>query len=112
TVCSHRPRSGERCVRYSSIPARHPWSSFAMGPSVPDTAYWFTADTPPARRTQMALDLTTGGKIRPITRWGTPVMHEQTQPVTEFGEELHELVRDMFATMRAAEGVGLAATQV
>ncbi|TRY18960.1 peptide deformylase [Tessaracoccus rhinocerotis] len=60
----------------------------------------------------MALDLTTGGKIRPITRWGTPVMHEQTQPVTEFGEELHELVRDMFATMRAAEGVGLAATQV
>lgn len=60
----------------------------------------------------MALDLTTGGKIRPITRWGTPVMHEQTRPVTEFGEELHELVRDMFATMRAAEGVGLAATQV
>ncbi|GAB3822366.1 peptide deformylase [Tessaracoccus terricola] len=60
----------------------------------------------------MALDLTTGGKIRPITRWGTPVMHEQTKPVTEFGEELHELVRDMFATMRAAEGVGLAATQV
>lgn len=60
----------------------------------------------------MALDLTTGGKIRPITRWGTPVMHAQTEPVTEFGEELHELVRDMFATMRAAEGVGLAATQV
>lgn len=60
----------------------------------------------------MSLDLTTGGKIRPITRWGTPVMHEQTQPVTEFDDELHELVRDMFATMRAAEGVGLAATQV
>ncbi|MCC2593315.1 peptide deformylase [Tessaracoccus sp. OS52] len=60
----------------------------------------------------MALDLTTGGKIRPITRWGTPVMHSRTRPVTEFGEELHELVRDMFATMRAAEGVGLAATQV
>ncbi len=60
----------------------------------------------------MSEDLTTGGRIRPITRWGTPVMHETTKPVTEFGEELHELIRDMFATMRAAEGVGLAATQV
>ena len=60
----------------------------------------------------MSEDLTTGGHVRPITRWGTPVMHETTKPVTEFGEELHELIRDMFATMRAAEGVGLAATQV
>ncbi len=54
----------------------------------------------------------TGGKILPITRWGTPVMHSPTRPVTEFGEELHTLVRDMFATMAVAEGVGLAATQV
>ena len=60
----------------------------------------------------MSEDLTTGGHVRPITRWGTPVMHETTRPVTEFGDELHELVRDRFATMRAAEGVGLAATQV
>ena len=60
----------------------------------------------------MSEDLTTGGRVRPITRWGTPVMHETTKPVTEFGDELHDLVRDMFATMRAAEGVGLAATQV
>lgn len=57
-------------------------------------------------------DLTQGGKVLPITRWGTPVMHEQTEPVTEFGDELHELIRNMWATMRAAEGVGLAATQV
>ena len=57
-------------------------------------------------------DLTQGGKVLPITRWGTPVMHEQTKPVTEFGEDLHQLIRDMWATMRAAEGVGLAATQV
>jgi peptide deformylase len=57
-------------------------------------------------------DLTVGGRVRPITRWGTPVMHAPTEPITDFGEELHELVRDMFATMRAADGVGLAATQV
>lgn len=57
-------------------------------------------------------DLTQGGTVRPITRWGTPVMHEKTAPVTKFDDELHSLIRDMFATMRAAEGVGLAATQV
>ena len=57
-------------------------------------------------------DLTTGGKVLPITRWGTPVMHEKTRPVERFDEELHTLIRDMFATMAAAEGVGLAATQV
>jgi peptide deformylase len=39
-------------------------------------------------------------------------MHASTRPVTEFGNELHELIRDMFATMEAARGVGLAATQV
>ena len=57
-------------------------------------------------------DLTQGGKVLPITRWGTPVMHAKTRPVTDFGDELHQLIRDMFATMRAADGVGLAATQV
>lgn len=57
-------------------------------------------------------DLTSGGTVLPITRWGTPVMHEKTAPVTEFGDELHTLLRDMFATMKAAQGVGLAATQV
>lgn len=59
-----------------------------------------------------ASGLTEGGTIRPIWRWGTPVLHSPTRPVTEFGAELHALVRDMFATMEAAEGVGLAATQV
>ena len=50
-------------------------------------------------------DLTSGGTILPITRWGTPVMHAKTRPVTEYGDELHRLIRDMFATMRAADGV-------
>ena len=57
-------------------------------------------------------ELMTGGSLLPITRWYTPVMHEQTKPITEFDDELRQLVRDMFATMRAARGVGLAATQV
>jgi peptide deformylase len=57
-------------------------------------------------------DLREGGTVRPVVRWGTPVMHAKAKPVTEFDDELHQLVRDMFATMYAAEGVGLAATQV
>lgn len=68
-----------------------------------------TADPGPVRASD---DLTRGGTILPITRWGTPVMHAPTRPVTEFDDELRVLVRDMFATMAAAEGVGLAATQV
>lgn len=57
-------------------------------------------------------ELMTGGKVLRITRWGEPVMHAPTRPVTEFDESLHTLVRDMFATVEVAQGVGLAATQV
>lgn len=53
-----------------------------------------------------------GGAVRPITRWGTPVMHRSQQPVTQFDEELRTLVADMVATMYAADGVGLAACQI
>ena len=60
----------------------------------------------------MSDDLTSGGTVLPITRWGTPVMHNQTRPVEAFDDELRSLARNMFATMRAAHGVGLAATQV
>jgi peptide deformylase len=57
-------------------------------------------------------ELRTGGTILPIVRWGEQILHKQTRPVTAFNEELLQLVRNMFATMYAAEGVGLAATQV
>lgn len=57
-------------------------------------------------------DLRTGGTVLRVTRWGEPVMHAPTRPVTEFDDELRTLVRDMFATMDEAQGVGLAATQV
>lgn len=53
-----------------------------------------------------------GGKVLPITRWGTPVMHHELQDVTSFDDDLATLVRDMTATMYAANGVGLAANQV
>lgn len=50
--------------------------------------------------------------MRPITRWGTPVMHRELKDVTAFDDDLADLVADMVATMYAAEGVGLAANQV
>jgi peptide deformylase len=59
-----------------------------------------------------ATTLPEGGAVRPMTRWGDPVMHRVQKPVTEFDEGLRSLVADMVATMYAAEGVGLAACQI
>ena len=53
-----------------------------------------------------------GGTVRPMIRWGDPVMHRVLQPVTSYDEELRSLVADMVATMYAADGVGLAACQI
>ena len=53
-----------------------------------------------------------GGTVRPITRWGSDVMHRVQQPVTVFDDELRALAADMVATMYAADGVGLAACQI
>jgi peptide deformylase len=43
---------------------------------------------------------------------GDPVLRQDTNPVTQFDDALRTLVADMFETMYAAEGIGLAATQV
>lgn len=53
-----------------------------------------------------------GGTVRPVTRWGTPVMHRPQARVEAYDDELRALVADMVATMYAAEGVGLAACQI
>lgn len=50
--------------------------------------------------------------ILPITVWGEPVLHRVNKPVDTFDESLRALVADMFETMYAAPGVGLAAPQV
>ncbi|UYP18292.1 peptide deformylase [Rhodococcus sp. Z13] len=50
--------------------------------------------------------------ILPIVIVGDPVLHNPTEPVTESPAELADLIRDMFETMDAANGVGLAANQV
>jgi peptide deformylase len=43
---------------------------------------------------------------------GSPVLREETKPVTEITDEVRRLVEDMFETMRTAQGIGLAAPQV
>lgn len=43
---------------------------------------------------------------------GDPVLREETKPVGEITDELHELARNMFETMYLAKGIGLAAPQV
>jgi peptide deformylase len=50
--------------------------------------------------------------VRPIRIIGDPVLHTPTRSVEVFDEELKALVADMFDTMAAAEGVGLAANQI
>jgi peptide deformylase len=56
--------------------------------------------------------LPTGGTVRPIVKWGTPVMHRPQRTVEVFDDALRTLAADMVATMYAADGVGLAACQI
>jgi peptide deformylase len=50
--------------------------------------------------------------LLPIRILGDPVLREETRPVEAFTPELKQLIDDMFETMHAARGVGLAAPQV
>jgi peptide deformylase len=50
--------------------------------------------------------------IRPIVILGEPVLHRRAAPVESFDDQLATLVADMFETMDAAHGVGLAAPQI
>lgn len=47
-----------------------------------------------------------------IVKYGDPVLEQEAAPVTLFDDELARLVEDMFESMYAAHGVGLAAPQI
>jgi len=51
-------------------------------------------------------------KIYPIVKYGDPVLEKPGATVKKFDAELEELAEDMFASMYAAQGVGLAAPQI
>src|SRR4051794_30273252 len=51
--------------------------------------------------------------VYPIVKFGDPVLEREAETVTEFDTPgLHRLVDDMFESMYAAKGVGLAAPQI
>ena len=50
--------------------------------------------------------------LRPVRIYGDPVLREKAKEVRAFDESLHALVADLFDTMTAYNGVGLAANQV
>jgi peptide deformylase len=51
-------------------------------------------------------------KIYPIVKYGDPVLEKPAATIKKFDAELAELAEDMFASMYAAQGVGLAAPQI
>jgi peptide deformylase len=50
--------------------------------------------------------------IRPIVKYGHPVLHSPAEPVKEIDDSIRTLLADMVHTMYAAPGIGLAAPQV
>ncbi len=50
--------------------------------------------------------------IYPIVKFPDPILQRRSAPVTEFDDELRKLVADMFESMYAAQGIGLAAPQI
>lgn len=50
--------------------------------------------------------------IYPIVKFGDPVLEKPAATITQFDDDLKKLVEDMFESMYAARGVGLAAPQI
>ena len=50
--------------------------------------------------------------ILKIVKYPEPVLQQPGEPVTDFDAELRKFVADMFETMYASQGIGLAAQQV
>jgi peptide deformylase len=50
--------------------------------------------------------------VHAVVKYGEDVLAAKAEPVTKFDPDLAKLVEDMFASMYAANGVGLAAPQI
>jgi peptide deformylase len=53
-----------------------------------------------------------GAKVHPVVKYPDPVLAKKGAEVTEFGPELAQFVEEMWASMYAAHGIGLAAPQI
>jgi peptide deformylase len=50
--------------------------------------------------------------IHPIVKYGDPILETPARRIEKFDEEFQTLIADMFESMYAAQGVGLAAPQI
>jgi peptide deformylase len=79
---------------------------------MPDKSKSSEAVTSPAATSVEAAVPVPARKIYPIVKYGDPILEKPTAPVKKFDAELEALTEDMFASMYAASGVGLAAPQI
>ncbi len=68
--------------------------------TVSETSSVAAPDTAPAR------------KLYKIVKYGDPVLEKPASAIKKFDAELEELAEDMFLSMYAAQGIGLAAPQI
>jgi len=72
-----------------------------------------TSEAPAATDTTPAQEIPgTPRKIYSIVKYGDPILEKPAATISKFDAELEELAEDMFATMYAAQGIGLAAPQI
>src|SRR3989442_3296894 len=71
-----------------------------------------SSDAPARAAIETAEAPTAARKIYPIVKYGDAILEKPTAPVTKFDAEFEQLAEDMFASMYAAQGVGLAAPQI
>jgi peptide deformylase len=71
-----------------------------------------TSSEKPMATAEATAVVTPPRKIYPIVKYGDPVLEKPAASIKEFGAELETLAEDMFASMYAAQGVGLAAPQI
>ncbi|HEV1993973.1 MAG TPA: peptide deformylase [Candidatus Acidoferrum sp.] len=65
-----------------------------------------------ATGTETAQALSAARKIYPIVKYGDAILEKPGLAIRKFDAELEQLAEDMFASMYAAQGVGLAAPQI
>jgi peptide deformylase len=77
---------------------------------MPDKSTSSETATPAATETAQAPSA--ARKIYPIVKFGDTILEKPGAPIKKFDAELEQLAEDMFASMYAAQGVGLAAPQI
>lgn len=72
----------------------------------------FTTSETVAAATQTAAAEAPARKLHTIVKLGDPVLEKPGAAVKKFDGDLEQLAEEMFATMYAAQGIGLAAPQI